>query len=680
VISVDNSPVVNEKHRHSLAWIIFWLTLISYAYFFQSGQHNENTRFDLMRSLVEDGSFIITRFSHNSADIIPFNNEIYSGKAPGISFLGIPFWALWSKVVPYFVSDAEIASHFMCYLTIVSVVGLPSAMLATALFLVLSLMGKLRDAFFLTLIFAFGTIAFPFSTLLFSHQLCSALVFIGFAIVYLYSHTLLIFLAGILMGFSVVVEYPGAIGAGLIGLYVLYKRGLLNGAIPLALGGLLGVSPLIYYNLSVFGKLMYTPYSVYAEKASNDFPVHKEGLLGISVPYYENFELVFTSLHRGLFVLNPITILLLAAIPLAFYIKRNRSEKFLAISLIIGYLYLNLSFGTGLIYAGGGCSVGPRHVIPMLPFMFFIFIDLMNWRAFKIPSFLLGLISSGIMLMATATEPRVPYEYENPIKDLFWKGFLVGQMAIETDGVFSSKLITEDTIAFNLGKLFNIHSSIQLLPLLVIWAVFYLLSRKFLKEGENRGIVFYDLSIFVFLSFLAISPVVYYYLNKPEDVNSGFAARYFEGKAWETCQSDLTAGTDLGKAPILKTTDYKLDFEWHSRDFIKFIIDFSADWSGDFQVEETGLYRFKTESDDGSCIYIDGRLLVDNWGEHMLESRESSIVLLAGSHNLYVRYMSFADNAKLNVTWGRKDKPFIPISVKNFTPKVLEFPVEKKDK
>lgn len=659
-----------NKDAKCMAWLVFWVCLIAYSYFFQSGQHNENVRFDLMRAIVEDGKMEITRFSHNSADVVVLGKKVFSGKAPGISFLGAPFWALWFKVCNSLISDASLAEHIACYLTCISVVALPAASLASLLFLVLARMGNLRNAFSLTMVFAIGTIAFPFSTLLFSHQLCSALLFIGFYIVYFHSSKSMIFLAGLLMGFAVATEYPAAIGAVWIGLYTLRKRGFLKGGLLLPLAGLFGILPLVIYNLSVFGKVLYTPYSVYAETTSEEFPIHKQGLLGISFPNYENYDLILTSLNRGLLVVNPIFILLALAVPLTFLIRRNLQEKIMAIGIILSYLYLNLSFGTGLVYAGGGCSVGPRHLIPMLPFAFFLFVDLMRWKAFRIPVYLLGFASCAIMLMATATEPRVPYEYDNPVIDLFWRGYIEGHLALETDGVFNSQLITENSIAFNLGKLFGLPSQFQLLPLFLIWGIFYFFLRKKFSKNDKDGIQFYDFSVYFFLLTLFMLPVYWNINNKPPSSDTGFAARYFETKIWENgCPLDLLEEPKLKVLPTIRKVDHKLTFEWLTKDFIDFIsTNFNADWSATFNVEKKELYSFRSESDDGSCVYIDNKLIVDNWGEHARNSREGNVELDQGEHYLYIRYMSVASGPQLKVTWAKGEDPLNPLNASEFAP------------
>ena len=65
---------------------------------------------------------------------------------------------------------------------------------------------------------------------------------------------------------------------------------------------------------------------------------------------------------------------------------------------------------------------------------------------------------------------------------------------------------------------------------------------------------------------------------------------------------------------------------------------FAIDYTGRFWIEKPGIYRFSLTSDDGSRLYIDDQLIVDNDGEHPPEKREGSIQLAGGIHRIRVPY------------------------------------------
>jgi hypothetical protein len=56
-------------------------------------------------------------------------------------------------------------------------------------------------------------------------------------------------------------------------------------------------------------------------------------------------------------------------------------------------------------------------------------------------------------------------------------------------------------------------------------------------------------------------------------------------------------------------------------------------------VSEAGKFPFSTESDDGSAMYVDGQLIVDNDGLHGMEIRSGSVQFTAGTHT--VRFLMF---------------------------------------
>jgi hypothetical protein len=65
---------------------------------------------------------------------------------------------------------------------------------------------------------------------------------------------------------------------------------------------------------------------------------------------------------------------------------------------------------------------------------------------------------------------------------------------------------------------------------------------------------------------------------------------------------------------------------------------FAIDYHADFWVEEPGSYMFTLDSDDGSVLYIDGRLIVDDDGVHATQHAGGRAKLVTGMHHLRVSY------------------------------------------
>ena len=70
------------------------------------------------------------------------------------------------------------------------------------------------------------------------------------------------------------------------------------------------------------------------------------------------------------------------------------------------------------------------------------------------------------------------------------------------------------------------------------------------------------------------------------------------------------------------------------------------------RIDEPGRYRFFTNSDDGSCLYVGGELVVDNDGNHGMVEKRGDIRLEAGSHPLVVTYYDNGGGDGLAVSWS----------------------------
>jgi hypothetical protein len=65
---------------------------------------------------------------------------------------------------------------------------------------------------------------------------------------------------------------------------------------------------------------------------------------------------------------------------------------------------------------------------------------------------------------------------------------------------------------------------------------------------------------------------------------------------------------------------------------------FGVDLQGVFVVDTPGLYYFRLTSDDGSRLYIDGALVIDNDGYHATRAADGAVGLTAGPHAIHVPY------------------------------------------
>ena len=92
---------------------------------------------------------------------------------------------------------------------------------------------------------------------------------------------------------------------------------------------------------------------------------------------------------------------------------------------------------------------------------------------------------------------------------------------------------------------------------------------------------------------------------------------------------------------------------------------FSIEWDGKVNFPQSGSYAIGTLSDDGSQVFIDERLVVDNGGHHADRYVEARATFTEGLHNIRIRYNQDDGGRKLELWWttpaGKRE--LIPVSV-----------------
>nr|WP_202795989.1 TIM-barrel domain-containing protein [Opitutus terrae] len=110
-------------------------------------------------------------------------------------------------------------------------------------------------------------------------------------------------------------------------------------------------------------------------------------------------------------------------------------------------------------------------------------------------------------------------------------------------------------------------------------------------------------------------------LRTPDD-QPGLAVQYF-------------AGVDFGRA-VSTSVDEKVEHAWPGPPLanppsgLDDFDNFSARWTGTVTAPEAGDYEFGVEYDDGARLYLDGKLLVDDWSYGAKRYRSARLTLAAG--------------------------------------------------
>jgi beta-glucosidase len=126
-------------------------------------------------------------------------------------------------------------------------------------------------------------------------------------------------------------------------------------------------------------------------------------------------------------------------------------------------------------------------------------------------------------------------------------------------------------------------------------------------------------------------------------------------------KGDYFANKTLTGTPAVTRDDPNIDFDWvlGSPDPALPVDGFSARWTGTLTAPSTAAYTFSATSDDGSRIYLDDKLIVDNWSDHGSATVKSAPVqLTAGEpHALRVEFYDNAQNASVSIGWSAPGVP-----------------------
>jgi beta-glucosidase len=144
----------------------------------------------------------------------------------------------------------------------------------------------------------------------------------------------------------------------------------------------------------------------------------------------------------------------------------------------------------------------------------------------------------------------------------------------------------------------------------------------------------------------ALPPVPSTALTPPSGSGNGVLGQYYDNQ------------TRTG-SPVLTRTDPNVDFTWGQDGTAVSpgpgvsAENWSAKWTGTLTAPATGSYTFSLASDDGSAMYLDGTQVVDNGGDHSVQTRQGTISLVAGhKYSLEVDYFNNTQGDQVHLGWS----------------------------
>jgi len=159
---------------------------------------------------------------------------------------------------------------------------------------------------------------------------------------------------------------------------------------------------------------------------------------------------------------------------------------------------------------------------------------------------------------------------------------------------------------------------------------------------------------------LAVSLVVAGRAYAEDELAPGLVGEYFDiGEGIGNIQECVDKIKD--KKPKVKKVDKTINFESTDEGFngTDLVDQFFIRWTGVIKIEKDGKYKFYTNSDDGSKLSIDNKVIVDNDNDHGMEEKDGEVELKAGNHEIKVEFYENGGGAGCIASWepagGAKD-------------------------
>lgn len=120
-------------------------------------------------------------------------------------------------------------------------------------------------------------------------------------------------------------------------------------------------------------------------------------------------------------------------------------------------------------------------------------------------------------------------------------------------------------------------------------------------------------------------------------------------------QAEFFGNRDLAGAPILTRIDKEVNFDWGTGSPAPGVVpvdDFSARWTGKLVPTVSGKYRLGAVTDDGVRVYLDGKLIAEDWTQHAPTTVTGEVNLEAGrTYDLKMEYYEEKIGAVARLAW-----------------------------
>lgn len=436
--------------------VLFITCLVAFGYFHHGGGWNQNVRFAMARALVESGTpavdaYLVYRPSPGSdgtrltrvpvedgrfvwegrrldlgwgpsrgdaaaaspdawavsGDLALHDGHFHPNKAPGVSFLVAPAYGVLHAIGRLTGSDPDDwwTLTLRAWLATLASVGVLSAAGCVVVYrLALRVSdGAVVPSLAAALSFAFGTIYFHYASSLYEHDVAATLSIAAFyflirakdadrgALAWAVA-------AGACAGYSAVTNYVEIVVAAILGGYLLARVRAPRAWAAYGVGLAAPLALLAAYNVEAFGTPFTTNYA-------HQNPLFRDASAWMSVfhaPSPRVLAVVLFSPFRGLFYTSPVLLAGIAGLAVLLRGSRHRAEAVVSAAVIGFFVLFNVSFNAW----AGGSGIGPRYLVPAIPFLAFP-LALGFGRRPRLTA-ALAAVSAALVLLSAAVDPQCP--------------------------------------------------------------------------------------------------------------------------------------------------------------------------------------------------------------------------------------------------------------------------------
>ncbi len=358
--------------RHAVG--LFLLVFFAHAYFVSAVDWNQVARIGAILTFIEPGpnrfTLRIDEFVHkNERNLLTgdwamgIDGHRYSNKAPGVSLIGVPAYAViygLERLMGVNPRSQSVTRATTIVLNLWCSIAWTAAATAV-LFIFLVAGGFARaEALLGALAYAFGSLAFPYDTSIWGHATAAACLLVALCLVWWPSGMRWPWLAGTLGGLAVLVEYPAVFTLVAVAGALLTRRVSWRERIWFGVGALLPLLVLLLYQQVVFGDPLTTA-------TSRGNPVFREhgrafGVLG-GIEWNALWGLLFSP-WRGLFLYCPVLLFAFVGCQQQWQMKRRA-----LVAACLAAFSASVLFVASFNAWWGGWASGPRYLIVAIPLL-----------------------------------------------------------------------------------------------------------------------------------------------------------------------------------------------------------------------------------------------------------------------------------------------------------------------